>query len=162
MLVLTAEARDAMVATAREGAPREVCGVLGGELNDAVADPTDRESTNGATGGTEDAGARTAQASHVTTALKATNVADTPRTRYALDPAEQLELMTRIEEIGEEVVGFYHSHPAGPPEASGTDLELATWPGRSYVIVSLGSAPPSVTSWRYTGDAFEQERVDVQ
>jgi proteasome lid subunit RPN8/RPN11 len=125
-------ARDAMVAHAREGAPAEVVGVLAG-----TRDP-DR-----ATG-----------------IERASNAADTPETRYALDPAEQVDLLDRIEGRGDEVVGFYHSHPRGPPAPSATDEARATWTGYVYAIVSL-AGDPSLDAWRWTGDRFAPLAVRV-
>ncbi|MEA5406272.1 M67 family metallopeptidase [Haloarculaceae archaeon H-GB2-1] len=85
-----------------------------------------------------------------------------PRTRYALDAAEQLQAIEAIEAEGLETVGFYHSHPAGPPGPSETDAANATWPGVSYVIVVLDGAHPYVGSWRWTGEAFRQETVALR
>jgi proteasome lid subunit RPN8/RPN11 len=126
-----------MVEHARAGAPDEVCGVLGGNRGEGEEPSTVRR------------------------ALRATNAAETPRTRYALDPAEQLTRMQEIEDAGESVVGFYHSHPRGPPEPSGVDEARATWPGYSYVIVVLDGpdSEPFVGSWRWTGERFTPERV---
>jgi proteasome lid subunit RPN8/RPN11 len=140
-LRLDRSVRDAVVAHAREGAPEEVCGVLGG--------------THGGDGASGDD-----EASHARTARRVPNVAATPRTRYELDAAAQFEAMETIEDAGGDVVGFYHSHPRGPPRPSATDEALATWEGYSYVIVSLGGSTPEVRSWRWTGGTFEREPVD--
>lgn len=136
MLVLPETVRDALVDHARDGAPAEVCGVLGGEYGDT---------------------------SRVETALRARNVADYPETRYAIDPGEQFDLMEAIEDDGDEVVGFYHSHPAGPATPSRTDAARATWASRSYVIVSLAGDRPRVGSWRWNADRdqFDSEPVRV-
>lgn len=129
---LDASVRDELFAHAREGAPEEVCGVLGGSRN------PDGETV-------------------VTTSRRVPNVADTPGTRYELDPADQMQAMDAIEEQGEEVVGFYHSHPRGPEGPSETDARLATWPGYCYCIVSLPDE--AVGAWRWTGEAFESVSV---
>jgi proteasome lid subunit RPN8/RPN11 len=134
MLQFDPSVREAIVGHAHEGAPAEVCGVLGGSHGEAE--------------------------SVATTSRRAENVAPTPRTRYELDPAEQLRLMDAIEERGDDVVGFYHSHPAGPAEPSETDAAQATWEGYSYVVVDL-SGEPAVGSWRWTGAGFEPEEVAV-
>lgn len=136
-LTLARDAYDQVVAHARDGAPEEVCGVLGG--------------TTG-----EDA--------RVTAVRRVTNVADSPRARYELDPGEQLRAMEELEDGGLEVVGFYHSHPEGPPRPSGVDERLATWEGYAYVVVSLaGGDRPDVGCWRYRGEAgFEAEPVRVE
>lgn len=123
-----------MVAHARKGAPEEVCGILAG---------TRRESTH-----------------RVEERYPAENTADRPRTRYEIDPREQLQLMETIESDGRSVVGFYHSHPRGPPGPSATDAAQARWPDRSYVIVSL-DGEPSIGSWRWTGEEFVAEDVQI-
>lgn len=138
-LLLDPSVRDAVVTHAREGAPEEVCGVLGG--------------TYGARGDGDP--------SHARTARRVPNVAATPRTRYELDPAAQFRAMEAVEDDGEAVVGFYHSHPRGPSRPSATDEALATWTGYSYVIVSFDGSAPEVGSWRWTGEGFERERVET-
>jgi proteasome lid subunit RPN8/RPN11 len=135
MLRIAREVRDDLLAHAREGAPEEVCGVLGG-----THDP--EEST-------------------VTTALRGENAAADRRLRYELAPEDQLHLMQRVEDGGDDVVGWYHSHPAGPARPSGTDARLATWEGYSYVIVVLSGEKPRIGSWRWTGERFAEEEVDI-
>ena len=127
---------DTIVADALEGAPEEVCGVFGGTFDD--------------------------ERSRVRSQYPTRNAAEAPLNRYRIDPEEQLEVFERLEGRGEEIVGFYHSHPRGPPEPSATDVEAAAWPDRSYVIVSLEPAL-EVRSWRWRGDeeAFEREDVVV-
>jgi proteasome lid subunit RPN8/RPN11 len=140
MLALTREVYDGSIAHARECAPEECCGVLGG-----------------ARGGDGEC-----ERSHADRYRRVANVAEAPRTAYELDPDEQLAHMQAIEDAGREVVGFVHSHPAGPPAPSRTDERQATWAGYSYVIVALGGAEPFVGSWRWTGEGFEQEVIAVQ
>ncbi|WP_121821704.1 desampylase [Halostella salina] len=142
-LILSRAAYNRIVEHARDGTPEEVCGVLGGST-DPGGDGDQR--------GTQ----------RVDTALAVENVADDPRTRYELDPSEQLRRIEAIEGDGDAVVGFYHSHPRGPAGPSDTDRALATWPGMSYVIVSLGDGDPEVGSWRWTGERFEAEQVAVE
>ena len=135
-LVLPATLRDAVLEHAREGRPEEVVGVLAGERGE------DR--------------------SVVERRYPAENAAATPETRYEIAPAEELELLERADEAGLDVVGFYHSHPRGPPAPSETDARLAAWPGRSYVVVSLAGETPTVGSWRWTGEGFERESLEVR
>ncbi len=139
MIELTRPTYDGIVSHAYDGGEEEVCGVLAGPQG-AGADP-----------------------SRVTRRYEATNVADAPRTRYLIDPEEQLELMERAEDDDLDVVGFYHSHPTGPTRPSETDAVRATWLDRSYVICAL-DGHPFVGSWRWRGDAagFEQETVALR
>ncbi|MFA9502179.1 desampylase [Natrinema sp. H-ect1] len=144
MIVLPTGIRETILERARDGTPEEICGVLGGEY-----DPDGR--------------------SRVASQYPAGNVADDPRTRYEIDPEQQLRLFDRLEDRGEAIVGFYHSHPRGPARPSATDAANATWPDRSYVIVSL--EPLEIGSWRWRtggdgadapGDRFEREQVVVE
>ncbi len=136
MLSLSRAAYDEILAHAEAGGAEEVCGVLAG---DRTADGTAR----------------------VDAVHRAANVADNPRTRYRIDPEEQLAIIERIEDDGREVVGFYHSHPAGPPVPSDTDTERAAWPGYSYAICVPGERP-YLGSWRWTGERFEREAVALR
>lgn len=136
MLTLSRTVYDDIVDHARAGDPEEVCGIFGGEFDDEES---------------------LATASHRTE-----NAASEPRTEYAIDPEEQFAVMGAIEDGGQDVVGFYHSHPQGPPRPSDTDRARATWDGYSYVIVTLGGTHPYVGSWRWTGEGFSQEVVAVQ
>lgn len=125
---------------AREGRPEEICGIFGGEY-----EKTGR--------------------SIVRSQYPAANVAEAPRTRYRIGPEEQLEIFERLEGRGEEIVGFYHSHPRGPTRPSETDAANATWPDRSYLIVSLD--PFEIGSWRWResdeGEGqFEREDVVLE
>ena len=139
MIALSRKAYDDVVRHAYEGGEAEVCGVLAGTRGEAD------------------------EPAVVSDARRAENVAGRPQIRYRIDPEEQLELIEAIEGDGLEVVGFYHSHPAGPPRSSETDAARATWPDRSYVICALDGYP-FVGSWRWRGDedGFEQETVSVR
>lgn len=115
---------------ARARVPEEVVGVLSGTRGDDT--------------------------SRVRSVHRAENAADAPRSRYEIEPAAELALLERIDRAGEDVVGFYHSHPRGPLEPSDVDVERAAWPGHSYVIVV---PPADLASWRWTGEQFDRERI---
>lgn len=166
-LLLPSHVHETLVSRAENGAPAEMCGVLLG---------TGRESDP----------VRVVDTSAVP------NVADEPRTRYELDPGAVAQVFASVEGEGEssastpdeatgstEVVGFYHSHPRGPPGPSATDRAQAQWPGYVYVIVSLTTdraqatateavdADPEresadVGAWRWTGEVFESLTVEVR
>lgn len=127
-LVLPLDSYETVLDHAREGAPEEVCGALGG------------------------------LGSTVRSTHRVPNVADTPRTRYELDPEAQLEAIEAVESDGE-LLGFYHSHPEGPLEPSATDRTQASWPEAYYLIVSL--AEESVTAWYWTGEEFRETPIAV-
>ena len=114
MLTFTRRAADAVADHASEGAPAEVCGVLGGSRGQSSESDDD------------------AQRDRVTDVYRTENVAESPRTRYRIDPERQLAVLERIDAEGLDVVGFYHSHPTGPAEPSETDAARATWRGYAY------------------------------
>jgi proteasome lid subunit RPN8/RPN11 len=62
---------------------------------------------------------------------------DSPQNRYNIDPKELIRIQREARERGEEVVGFYHSHPDHPARWSATDLAEAHWIGCSYVITAI-------------------------
>jgi proteasome lid subunit RPN8/RPN11 len=68
-----------------------------------------------------------------------TNVADTPQSLFAMDPAAQIEAMRQMRLSGEELFAIYHSHPHAPAQPSRRDLEEAAYPQALYLIVSLNT-----------------------
>jgi len=55
-------------------------------------------------------------------------------TRYRMDPKEQLQAFLAIERAGWEIMAIFHSHPAGPPRPSKTDLAGSAYPGVVHLI----------------------------
>lgn len=75
---------------------------------------------------------------HVTSAIRCANaVASSSRSRYEIAPAELFRIQRQCREDGNEIVGFYHSHPGHPAQPSQTDLQDAHWTGCAYVITSV-------------------------
>lgn len=54
--------------------------------------------------------------------------------RYRMDPEEQLAAMQKIEGLGHEMIGIYHSHIHGPDGPSETDLDEAYYPRVAYLV----------------------------
>lgn len=131
-LTLSRSAYDDVVRHGYAGDETEVCGVLAGEHGE--------------------------EESRVAEVHRVENVAERPQIRYKMDPEEQFAVIERVEDAGLEVVGFYHSHPAGGPLPSQTDAERATWPGYSYAICAFDGYP-YLGSWRWTGERFDRETV---
>lgn len=50
------------------------------------------------------------------------------RTRFRMEPKEQLNAFDTIDANGLELVGIFHSHPDGPEGLSPTDIEEAAYP----------------------------------
>jgi proteasome lid subunit RPN8/RPN11 len=78
------------------------------------------------------------------------NVHPTPGTHFEIDPRALIAAHRAAREGGPRIVGYYHSHPEGPPEPSPTDRAHATADGRVWAIVGQGK----VGWWRDTADGF--------
>ena len=161
-LVLLAHVRESLHERAASGAPEEVCGVLVGRRSRPEGDDGRMGGAGGRDADGSDADGTAPDDSRdrrdrVEEAIPVPNVADSPRTRYELDPAETLRVVEAAEADGDDVVGFYHSHPHGPVEPSATDREHATWTGYVYCIVS----PDALAAYRWTGDDFRRLRVEA-
>ncbi len=111
---ITRAAMDAVRTHGAEGYPNEICGVLVGPR-----------------------GGRTA-----TEAKRARNmIVERSRDRYEIDPVDHLRIQREADAAGQDIVGYYHSHPDHPAQASRFDTERA-WSGYVYVIVSVQDGKP--------------------
>ncbi len=111
---VTERAIAAMLAHAAHAAPDECCGLLLG--------------TEG----------------RVTQALAAANVHASPARHFEIDPAALIAAHRAARTDGPQLLGYYHSHPAGHPVPSATDCAHASGDGRAWAIVGGGG----VTFWR--------------
>jgi proteasome lid subunit RPN8/RPN11 len=119
----------------RAGYPNETCGLLLGRL-----------------AGTTAKVARVRQARNV--------VRERAHDRFELDPAEFLAFDSEARQLGEEIVGIWHSHPDHPATPSATD-RAAAWPGWCYLIASVGrDGVTDWRSWRLNGDEFAEEVIE--
>ena len=73
--------------------------------------------------------------------------------RFVMDPYEQLEAFDWIESNGLDLLGIFHSHPAGPEVVSSTDIEEA-----AYEAVHLVWSPAQ-NSWQARGFWIENGRA---
>src|SRR5881394_471108 len=71
---------------------------------------------------------------------------DSAHNRYNIDPKELVRIQREGRERGEDIVGFYHSHPDHPAHWSSTDLAEAHWFGCSYVITSVAKGKAEATN----------------
>lgn len=89
--------------------------------------------------------------------VRATNARNSP---YGYELGfKDLVAVNELDDEGFQV-GIYHSHPRSAAEPSQTDVNLATYPHWTYVIVSLEDEPV-VRAWRIADGRVEEERVDV-
>jgi proteasome lid subunit RPN8/RPN11 len=128
MLRLTQSTYASLRQHGEETYPHECCGVLLGQFGDDGSKTVTRSVP---CGNTRD---------------------DSPRNRYGIDPRELIRIQRDGRERGEEIVGFYHSHPDHPAQWSPTDLAEAHWFGCSYLITSVEKGRATVTnSFELTG-----------
>jgi proteasome lid subunit RPN8/RPN11 len=122
--------------------PYECCGVLLGRFDDNGAEFV------------------TKSVSHI--ARCGNTRADSPHNRYQIDPRELIRIQREGRERGEDIVGFYHSHPDHPAQWSPTDLAEAHWFGCSYVITSVEKGVATITnSFELVGgDEADKKLVD--
>jgi proteasome lid subunit RPN8/RPN11 len=79
---------------------------------------------------------------------------------YSLDP-KSLFAANELDDEGFEV-GVYHSHPRSAAEPSQTDINLATYPHWTYLIVSLENGEaPVVRAWKIADGAVKEEELVV-
>lgn len=122
---MTIEVTSGVMATlraeARRAAPRECCGLLLG------------------TGDRIDKAAPTA------------NVSPEPEMRFEIEPGALFAAHKAARAGGLQLLGYFHSHPAGHPVPSATDCEHSTGDLRIWAIVAAGE----VAFWRDSGNGFE-------
>ena len=105
---------EAIRAHAAEGYPHEICGVMVGPRDDRT----------------------------VTEVKRARNIiVERARDRYEIDPRDHIRIQREADAAGQDIVGYYHSHPDHPAQASRFDTERA-WSGYVYVIVSVAQGKP--------------------
>ena len=105
---------------AREAAPHECCGLIGG---------------------TADGKAKTI--------YRTRNIAAEPLVSYEAAPEDLFAAQRKMRERGEQLIAIYHSHPrAKDPEPSPTDIRLAYYPSAVYFIVGLGQTEPCLRAFR--------------
>jgi len=137
VLKIDKSAYDALRRHGEETYPHECCGVLLGEMN--------------------------GDGRKVTSVVRCGNTrTDSPENRYHIDPRELVKIQREGRERGEDIVGFYHSHPDHPPQWSQTDLAEAHWIGCSYVITSVEKGKAALThSFELSGsDENDKQLLD--
>jgi len=70
-----------------------------------------------------------------------------PRRRFLVRPSDYRLAEKRANELGGDLLGFYHSHPDHPARPSQYDLDHA-WPTFAYIIVAVAAgAAHDMTVW---------------
>jgi proteasome lid subunit RPN8/RPN11 len=111
---IAAGALEEIQAHGAEGYPNEICGIMVGPRGEG----------------------------RVTEVRRARNIiVDRSRDRYEIDPRDHMRIQREADADGLDIVGYYHSHPDHPAQASRFDTERA-WAGYVYLIVSIENAKP--------------------
>ncbi len=118
---VTSGAKATLLAEAAASHPQEACGLLLGR--DGVIDQ----------------------------AVPVRNVHPDPMRHFAIDPVALIAAHRAAREGGPQVLGYYHSHPAGPASPSATDQAGACGDGRVWAIVADGA----IGWWRDAPGGFE-------
>jgi proteasome lid subunit RPN8/RPN11 len=122
MLKIRRKEYEALRQHGEETYPHECCGILLGQMDDN--------------------GART-----VTSVARAGNTrTDSAHNRYTIDPRDLIRIQREGRERGEDIIGFYHSHPDHPAQWSPTDMAEAHWFGCSYVITNVEKGKAVLTN----------------
>jgi len=82
-------------------------------------------------------------AGRVGSAVPARNVAERPHRTFEIDPATLLRVHREARGDGEQLLGWYHSHPNGVAHPSPTDAARAVEDGKLWVIVTCDG----ITAW---------------
>jgi proteasome lid subunit RPN8/RPN11 len=100
----------------------------------------------------------------VTATAPLPNVTDEgPRRRFRVSDRDYLAVQRAADAAGDDLLGFYHSHPDHPAVPSQYDLDHA-FPSFSYVIVAVtAEATGDLRSWVLRDDrsAFDEQTVAV-
>jgi proteasome lid subunit RPN8/RPN11 len=139
MLKISQQLYEALRTHGEETYPHECCGVLLGQMED--------------------------EGRVVTSLARAGNTrTDSAHNRYNIDPKDLIRIQREGRGRGEDIVGFYHSHPDHPAQWSNTDFAEAHWIGCSYVITSVEKGKAVLTnSFELNGtDEADKKFVDEE
>ena len=86
---------------------------------------------------------------------------DPARRRYLITAADHFRIEKEARDRGQEILGFYHSHPDHPAEPSPFDLEHAL-PWYVYLILPVeDGVPGELTGWLLADDRSGFEPVSI-
>jgi proteasome lid subunit RPN8/RPN11 len=136
-LIFPEALRELLLSYARQGDPDEVCGILAGRGNAVervfpVGNTADAVSADAGVFRDRETGAASGGRAAV---------------HYYMDPRDQLRVYNAIDDLGLDVIGYYHSHTHTEARPSPTDIRLATDLTPHYVLVSL-THTPNVRAWK--------------
>ena len=134
VIQLRREHLEAMIDHARESAPSECCGLIGGVSKTKAS-----------------------------TLYRLRNVTSEPEVRYEAAPEDLFTAQRQMRERGEDLLAIYHSHPrAADPSPSETDVQLAYYPSATYLIIGLGGTGPVVKAFNISEREHRWDPVEYE
>jgi len=131
MTNLTLPQLEKILAYAKEAAPAECCGLIGGEEG------------------------------HARSLYPMRNVAPNAHVAYEAAPEDLFAAQRQMRERGEGLIAIYHSHPrSAEPLPSETDVRLAYYPQAVYFIVGLAGPQPVIRAFRISEREGHWEEVE--
>jgi proteasome lid subunit RPN8/RPN11 len=133
MITLTFSHLEKIFACAKQEAPAECCGLLGGGDG------------------------------YTRTLYPLRNVAADKAISYEAAPEDLFAAQRQMRERGQELLAIYHSHPrSSEPAPSETDVRLAYYPQAVYFIVGLAGPQPVIRAFRISESEGHWEEVEYR
>jgi len=131
---LRREHLEAMTAHARETAPEECCGLIGGFSE-----------------------------TRATSLYRLRNVTTNPELGYEAAPEDLFAAQRQMRERGEGLLAIYHSHPrSSEPSPSETDVRLAYYPSATYLIIGLGGTDAVIKAFSISEREQRWQQVEYE
>jgi proteasome lid subunit RPN8/RPN11 len=81
---------------------------------------------------------------------------------YRLDPKEQLQVFTEVDDEGWELLGIFHTHTHSEAYPSETDLKQAFYPEATYLVMSLSDrSNPVLRGFAIQDGAIAEREVRI-
>ena len=76
-------------------------------------------------------------------------------TEFQMEPLKQLEVLEKIDALGIEMVGYFHSHPFGPGKPSETDCRMSFFPKNISLIAFYNSGFWKINAFLMSMHSYE-------
>lgn len=81
---------------------------------------------------------------------------------YRLDPREQLEVFTQLDDEGWDLLGIFHTHTHSEAYPSDTDRKQAFYPEATYLVMSLSDrSNPVLRGFTMQDGLVEEQEVRI-
>jgi proteasome lid subunit RPN8/RPN11 len=125
---------EAMIAHARETAPEECCGLIGGVSE-----------------------------TRAVSLYRLRNVTPNPELGYEAAPEDLFAAQRQMRDRGEGLLAIYHSHPrSADPSPSETDVRLAYYPSAKYLIIGLAGAQAVIKAFSISEREQHWQQVEYE